>query len=106
MDTMQAVASDGVTAQSDIDAALATAWAAGSTMMAVTIRGIQLGMIGGVAAKRHLAAVRAAQGKIAEAMGAYADLHAEQTKICKTNNVDTGDLTTAGGIAVPLGGGR
>lgn len=106
MDNPQAVATDGVTAQLDVDAALANAWAGAVRMEAITIRGIQLGMIGGVAAKRHLAQVRAAQGKIAEAMAAYADLHAEQTKICKANSVDTGDLTTAGGIAVPLGGGR
>lgn len=106
MDTPQNVATDGVASQATVDAHLAGAWAAALAIEDVTIRGIQLGMIGGVAAKSHLAQVRAAQGKIAEAMAAYADLHAEQTKICRANSVDTGDLTTAGGIALPAGGGR
>jgi len=106
MDTMQDVATAGAQAQADIDAALAAADEAAGRLVDITKRGVELGMVTGIAAKRILGAARSARGGLGAVAADFADLHVQQTKICKENSVDTGTLITAGGVALPNGGGR
>lgn len=100
----------GVDAQARIDRYLAKAYAAAERLTGVTVRGIEEGMVTGIAAKKILADARSGQGAIAAVAGHFAALHQAQTTASIAAGADLGSVTTAGGVTIggvgPLSGGR
>lgn len=110
METMEEVAAEGIIAQANIDRYLSKAYKAALRNVEVTERGVELGMARDVKAKLVIARARAAAGSVALAAEIAAELHQLQVEICQANDVDLGNLTTAGGITIggfsTEGGGR
>lgn len=71
--------------------------------------GLGLGMVRGLEAKSFLAGHRKLPGVVADAALFAAELHTQGTKIAQDNGVDTGSLTSVGGVTIggftTMGGG-
>lgn len=110
LETIEDIVSAGVAAQASIDKHLTLAYKAAAKLVRVTERGVEEGMVQGIAAKKVIADARAAQGRIADVMSYFVELHQVQTDICNINGADLGSVTTAGGITIGgvsvMGGGR
>lgn len=110
MDTIAEVVDVGVLAQAGVDRNLAKAYDFAIQNVNATVRGVELGMVRGVKAKLVIALAREAAGSIAAAARLMAELHDLQVDICKDNNADLGNVTTAGGVTIggvdPKSGGR
>lgn len=110
LDTVEEIVSAGISAQALVDKHLAAAYRAAEKLTKVTVRGIEEGMVRGIAAKQIIADSRAAQGEIARVAGLFASLHRVQTDACIEAGSDMGDVTTAGGITIggmgTMSGGR
>lgn len=107
--TPQDVADAGVQAQADLDRRLFKSLESARMNTAVTEAGVAMGMVKPLAGKLLIAKAREIEGALAYAARLAAELHIEQTKVCVENGVDTGTLTTVGGVVLgpqPLGGGR
>jgi len=108
--TIDEIVAAGVAAQASIDKHLARAYAAAGRLVEVTERGVEEGMVTGIAAKKIIADARAAQGAIAGVAGQFATLHQDQTAASVAAGADLGSVTMAGGVIVggvsPMGGGR
>jgi hypothetical protein len=108
--TIPEIVDAGVLAQFEIDKFLTKAYEAAGRLVEVTKRGIEEGMVQGIAAKTIIADARAAQGSIAVVAAQFAVLHQAQTDACVAAGVDMGSISTAGGVTIggvsPLGGGR
>lgn len=100
LDTIEDIVTAGVTAQASIDKHLARAYQKAEALTRATERGVEEGMVQGIAAKKIIADARSAQGKIAEAAAAFAVLHRAQTDACIEAGADLGTVTTAGGITI------
>lgn len=100
LETLEEIVTAGVTAQASIDKHLALAYKAAEKLTKVTARGIEEGLVQGIAAKKIIGDARAAQGKIAEVASLFAALHEAQTAACVAAGVDLGSVTTAGGITI------
>lgn len=107
---MQDIAEAGVQAQAGLDHHLTKALEAAAINTSVTCDGVAAGMVNSpLKAKLLIAKARSLEGAIAYAAVLAAELHIDQTKICKDNNVDTGTLASVGGVVLPpqpLSGGR
>lgn len=110
LETVEDVVTAGVAAQALIDKHLAAAFKAAAKLTKVTERGVELGMVQGIAAKTIVGDARAAAGIIGAAAAAYGRLHQVQTDACIASDADLGSVTTAGGVTIGgvgiLGGGR
>jgi hypothetical protein len=110
LETIEDIVTAGVAAQASIDKYLTLAYKAAKRLTAVTERGVEEGMVQGIAAKQIIADARAAQGAIAGVAGQFAALHQVQTAACVAADADLGSITTAGGVTIggvsPLGGAR
>ena len=110
LETIPDIVSAGVDDHVRLDKHLARAYAVGVHLVQVTERGVEEGMIQGIAAKQVIADARAALGLVAVAAAAYAKLHQVQTDACVADEVDLGSVTTAGGVVIGgvsvMGGGR
>jgi hypothetical protein len=108
--TVPDIVDAGVAAQAAIDKHLALAYKAAAKLTRVTERGVEEGMVQGIAAKKIIADARAGQGAIAAVAAHFATLHQAQTTACVAAGVDMGSVTTAGGITIGgvsvLGGAR
>lgn len=71
--------------------------------------GLGLGMVRGLEAKSFLAGHRKLPGVVADSALFAAELHKQGTKIAQDNGVDTGSLTSVGGVTIggftTMGGG-
>jgi hypothetical protein len=110
MITKEDVAAKGVLAQGGIDRHLTAALKSAKLNIDVTAKGVELGMVRALQGKKMIARARRIYGAIAEAAELAAELHIEQQQACAANGVDTGDLTSVGGVALGVvhtdGGGR
>jgi hypothetical protein len=110
LETIEDIVSAGVAAQAAIDKHLTLAYKAAAKLTKITERGIEEGMVQGIAAKTIIADARAAQGMIGTVAGAFATLHQTQTDASIAAGADLGSVTTAGGITIggvgTMGGGR
>lgn len=110
LETISEIVEAGVAAQALIDKHLTAAYKAAAKLTKVTERGVEEGMVQGIAAKKILADARSGQGAIAAVAGHFATLHQAQTTASIAAGADLGSVTTAGGIAIGgvsvMGGGR
>ena len=110
LETVEDIVSAGVAAQVSIDRHLTLAYKAAAKLVRVTERGVEEGMVQGIAAKKIIADARSGQGAIAAVAGHFAQLHLAQTTACVAAGADLGSVTTAGGVTIggvsPLGGAR
>lgn len=100
LETIPDIVSAGVEAQALIDKHLAKAHAAAETLIRVTERGVEEGLVIGIEAKTIIGDARAAAGIIGAAAAAFGRLHRLQTDACIAAEVDLGSVTTAGGITI------
>lgn len=109
LETMQDVADAGVAYQASLDKRLFQALEAARGNTAVTEAGVALGMVKPLEGKVMIAKAREIEGAIATVARLAGEMHIQQTKACIAANVDTGGLTTVGGVTLPpatMGGGR
>lgn len=110
LETIEEVVDAGVKAQAAIDRHLAAAYKAAAQLTKVTERGVALGMVQGIGAKKIIGDARAAQGHVAAVASVFAQLHHVQTEACKAAGMDMGSVTSAGGVLIggvsTMGGGR
>lgn len=110
LDTIPDIVTAGVEAHVLIDKHLARAYAAAETLIRVTERGVEEGMVQSVEAKTIIGDARAAAGIIGAAAAAFGRLHRLQTDASIASGADLGSVTTAGGITIggvgPMSGGR
>ena len=110
LETVEDIVSAGVAAQVSIDRHLTLAYKAAAKLVRVTERGVEEGMVQGIAAKKIIADARSGQGAIAAVAGHFAQLHLAQTTACVAAGANLGSVTTAGGVTIGgvgiLGGGR
>lgn len=110
LETIADVVDAGVAAQALVDKHLTLAYKAAAKLVRVTERGVELGMVQGIGAKKIIADARAAQGHVAAVAAVFATLHHAQTEASKAAGADLGQVTTAGGITIGgvsvMGGGR
>jgi len=100
-ETIPDIVSAGVEAQALIDKHLAKAYSAAETLIRVTERGVEEGMIQGIEAKTIIGDARAAAGIVgAAAAAAFGRLHRLQTDACVAAGVDLGSVTNAGGVTI------
>lgn len=100
METIEEVVQAGVEAQAQIDRYLAKAYAHAKKLTEATEKGVELGMVQGIAAKSIIGRARHLQGAIGALAADFALLHREQTDACIDAGVDLGSVTTAGGITI------
>lgn len=103
---MEEVAIAGAKAQADIDRYLTLARKAALKLEKVTETGVSLGMVKPLRGKVLINQARAATGAISDAAHAFAELHREQTVVCKENGCDVPPMQSAGGVTVMGGGDR
>ncbi len=101
----QEIVERGADAHKDIDADLTSAMEAALRLIKVTEDGVRAGLVKPLEGKKILAETRMLYGMIARAANHAADLHVKGTKIAKENGMDTGNLTSVGGVVV-MGGTR
>jgi len=101
MKTKQDVAQTGVKAQGGIDGSLTMARTNSLELEAVVERGVELGMVKAIQGKRMINDARKLTGMIAAAAAFAAEIHAEQTAVCKSNDCDTGVISTVAGVDLP-----
>lgn len=110
LETIEDIVSAGIVAQASVDKYLTLAYKAAGKLVKVTERGIEEGMVQGIAAKTIIGDARAAQGKIAAVAAQFSRLHQVQTDASIAAGADLGSVTTAGGITIggvsTMGGGR
>lgn len=110
LETVEDVVEAGVEEQALINKYLAKAYASANRLTKVTERGVELGLVQGIAAKTIIGDARAAEGLIGVAAAAFARLHQIQTDACIAAGADLGSVTDAGGITIggvsTLGGAR
>jgi len=110
LETVEEVVTAGVQAQALVDKHLTAAYKAAAKLVRVTERGVELGMVQGIGAKKIIADARAAQGHVAAVASVFAQLHHVQTEASVAAGADLGSVTTAGGITIGgvgvMGGGR
>lgn len=105
MRTMEELVAAGVKTQAAIDKHLTAAYKEAVKLSKITEEGVSLGMVPkAIAAKTIIADARSLPGRVAETAAFAARLHAEQTRICQANGVDTPAPASVGGIGI-LGGG-
>ena len=100
----QEIVERGVDAHKDIDAELTSAMEAALRLIKATEDGVRAGLVKPLQGKKILAETRMLYGMIARAANHAADLHIQGTKIAKEAGVDTGGLTSVGGVVVMSGG--
>lgn len=110
LETVSEIVEAGVAAQALIDKHLAAAYKAAEKLTKVTTRGVEEGMVTGIAAKKIIADARSGQGAIAAVAAHFATLHLAQTTASVAAGADLGSVTTAGGVTIggvsTMGGGR
>ena len=98
MKTKEDVTAAGIKAQGGIDGGLVMADLNIDEHIAVVIRGVQLGMVSDLEAKKLIWQAKQLKGLVAQAGVLAAEMHIQETKICKANNCDTGSLTSVAGV--------
>lgn len=107
MRSMEEIVAAGVKSQAAIDKHLTAAYKEALKCAKITEEGVAAGMVPkAIAAKTIIADARSIPGQIAMVAAAAARLHAEQTRICQLNGVDTPAPSSVGGVEIsPMGGG-
>lgn len=83
-----------------LDKHLAAAHKVAQKMAKDVEEGLGLGMVRGLDAKSFLASHRKLPGVVADSALFAAELHKQGTRIAQDNGVDTGSLTSVGGVAI------
>lgn len=110
LETVEDVVTAGIEAQAKVNKHLARVYAAAIDLVKITERGVELGMVQGIAAKTIVGDARDAAGRVGAVASVFSRLHQAQTDACVAAGADMGSVTDAGGVTIGgvsvLGGGR